>query len=68
MKLDVTTLEGAKAGSVDLNEAIFGLEPRADLLAVASAGSSQSARPVRTPSRIVRSIGRRRRSTSEGHR
>ena len=33
MKLDVTTLEGAKAGSVDLNEAIFGLEPRADLLA-----------------------------------
>jgi large subunit ribosomal protein L4 len=33
MKLDVTTLEGNTAGSVDLNEAIFGLEPRADLLA-----------------------------------
>jgi large subunit ribosomal protein L4 len=33
MKLDVTTLEGGSAGSVDLNEAIFGLEPRADLLA-----------------------------------
>src|SRR5919205_1490651 len=33
MKLDVTTLEGASAGSVDLNEAIFGLDPRADLLA-----------------------------------
>lgn len=33
MKLDVTTLEGAEAGSVDLNEAIFGLDPRADLLA-----------------------------------
>jgi large subunit ribosomal protein L4 len=33
MKLDVTTLEGTKAGSVDLNEAIFGLDPRADLLA-----------------------------------
>jgi large subunit ribosomal protein L4 len=33
MKLDVTTLEGGKAGSVDLDEAIFGLEPRADLLA-----------------------------------
>src|ERR687894_1178137 len=33
MKLDVTTLEGKTAGSVDLNEAIFGLEPRADLLA-----------------------------------
>jgi large subunit ribosomal protein L4 len=33
MKLDVTTLEGNTAGSVDLDEAIFGLEPRADLLA-----------------------------------
>ena len=33
MKLDVTTLEGANAGSVDLDEAIFGLDPRADLLA-----------------------------------
>lgn len=33
MKLDVTTLEGKKAGSVDLDEAIFGLDPRADLLA-----------------------------------
>lgn len=32
MKLDVTTLDGAGAGSVELNEAIFGLEPRADLL------------------------------------
>src|ERR671916_729551 len=33
MKLDVTTLEGSNAGSVDLNETIFGLDPRADLLA-----------------------------------
>jgi large subunit ribosomal protein L4 len=33
MKLDVTTLDGATNGSVELNEAIFGLEPRADLLA-----------------------------------
>jgi large subunit ribosomal protein L4 len=32
MKLDVTTLDGAGAGSVELNEEIFGLEPRADLL------------------------------------
>lgn len=32
MKLDVTTLDGAGAGSVELNETIFGLEPRADLL------------------------------------
>jgi large subunit ribosomal protein L4 len=33
MKLDITTLEGQAAGSVELDEAIFGLEPRADLLA-----------------------------------
>lgn len=32
MKLDITTLDGKKAGSVTLNETIFGLEPRADLL------------------------------------
>jgi len=32
MKLDITTLDGAGAGSVDLDETIFGLEPRADLL------------------------------------
>jgi large subunit ribosomal protein L4 len=33
MKIDITTLDGGSAGSVDLDEAIFGLEPRADLLA-----------------------------------
>jgi large subunit ribosomal protein L4 len=33
MKLDVTTLDGSAAGSVELDEAIFGLEPRTDLLA-----------------------------------
>ena len=33
MKLDIATLDGASAGSVELNEAIYGLEPRADLLA-----------------------------------
>jgi large subunit ribosomal protein L4 len=33
MKLEVTTLEGTAAGSVELDEAIFGLEPRADLIA-----------------------------------
>jgi large subunit ribosomal protein L4 len=33
MKLDITTLDGGEAGSVELDEAIFGLEPRADLLA-----------------------------------
>ena len=32
MKVDITTLEGASAGSVELDEAIFGLEPRADIL------------------------------------
>jgi len=32
MELKVTTLEGGEAGSVNLSEAIFGLEPRADLI------------------------------------
>jgi large subunit ribosomal protein L4 len=32
MKLDVITLDGAKAGEIDLDEALFGLEPRADVL------------------------------------
>ena len=32
MKLDVIKLDGKKAGSVDLDEALFGLEPRADVL------------------------------------
>ncbi|MBZ4021111.1 50S ribosomal protein L4 [Rhodobacter sp. TJ_12] len=32
MKLDVIKLDGGKAGSIDLNESLFGLEPRADIL------------------------------------
>ena len=32
MKTDVITLDAGKAGSIDLVEAIFGLEPRADIL------------------------------------
>ena len=32
MKLDVIKLDGSKAGSLDLDEALFGLEPRADIL------------------------------------
>ena len=32
MKADAIKLDGGKAGSVDLDEAIFGLEPRADIL------------------------------------
>ncbi|MBN8964850.1 MAG: 50S ribosomal protein L4 [Rhizobiales bacterium] len=32
MELKVTTLDGGEAGSVNLSEAIFGLEPRADLI------------------------------------
>src|SRR5215217_5679070 len=32
MKLDITTFDGGTAGSVDLDETIFGLEPRADIL------------------------------------
>lgn len=32
MKVDVITLTGGKAGSVDLDDAVFGVEPRADIL------------------------------------
>ncbi|ARC90044.1 50S ribosomal protein L4 [Rhodovulum sp. MB263] len=32
MKLDVIKLDGAKAGTVDLGDEIFGLEPRTDIL------------------------------------
>ena len=32
MKLDVIKLDGGSAGSVDLDEALFGLDPRADIL------------------------------------
>ena len=32
MKHDVTTFDAAAAGSVDLNDAIFGLDPRADII------------------------------------
>jgi large subunit ribosomal protein L4 len=33
VKIDMTSLDGKKAGSIELNEAIFGLEPRPDILA-----------------------------------
>jgi large subunit ribosomal protein L4 len=32
MELKIMTLQGAEAGTIDLPEAIFGLEPRADIL------------------------------------
>ena len=32
MELEITTLEGKEAGSVTLTDAIFGLEPRTDIL------------------------------------
>jgi large subunit ribosomal protein L4 len=32
MELKITTLEGSEAGSVNLSDAIFGLEPRSDLI------------------------------------
>jgi large subunit ribosomal protein L4 len=32
MKLDITTFDGGTAGSVELDETIFGLDPRPDLL------------------------------------
>jgi large subunit ribosomal protein L4 len=33
MKFDMTSMDGAAAGSLELSDAIFGLEPRADLIA-----------------------------------
>ena len=33
MKFDMTSMDGSAAGSLELNDAIFGLEPRADLIA-----------------------------------
>jgi large subunit ribosomal protein L4 len=33
MKIDVTSISGAAAGSLELNDEIFGLEPRQDLIA-----------------------------------
>ena len=33
MKLDITTVDGAAGGSIDLDDAIFGLVPRQDLIA-----------------------------------
>ena len=32
MKVEVKTLDAGQAGDVELNEAIFGLDPRADIL------------------------------------
>ena len=33
MKLDVVSLDNKKSGSIDLDDAVFGLEARKDLLA-----------------------------------
>lgn len=33
MKLNITTLDGGNTGDIELNDEIFGLEPRADLIA-----------------------------------
>ncbi|MGH6857995.1 MAG: 50S ribosomal protein L4 [Methylocella sp.] len=33
MKIDITSLDGESAGSIDLDDAIFGLAPREDLIA-----------------------------------
>jgi len=33
MKVDMTSIDGSAAGSLELSDAIFGLEPRADLIA-----------------------------------
>ena len=33
MKFDITSIDGSAAGTLDLSDAVFGLEPRADLIA-----------------------------------
>ena len=33
MKIDITSIDGSAAGSLELDDAIFGLEPRADIIA-----------------------------------
>lgn len=33
MKIDITSLDGTNAGAIELSDAIFGLEPRPDILA-----------------------------------
>jgi large subunit ribosomal protein L4 len=33
MKFDMTSIDGSSAGSLELSDAVFGLEPRADLIA-----------------------------------
>jgi len=33
VKIDVTSLDGASAGSIELSDDVFGLEPRTDLIA-----------------------------------
>jgi large subunit ribosomal protein L4 len=33
VKIEITSLNGGKSGEIELNDAIFGLEPRADILA-----------------------------------
>ena len=33
MKFDITSMDGSAAGSLDLDDTVFGLEPRVDLIA-----------------------------------
>ena len=53
MELKVMTLDGKAAGSVELPDAIFGLEPRPDILQRCVAGSSPSASAAPTRSRTA---------------
>ena len=43
MKVEVKTLDAKKSGDVELNDAIFGIEPRADILHRVVTGSLKSA-------------------------
>ena len=46
MKADVIKLDAKSAGSIDLDDAIFGLEPRADILHRVVRYQLENAKPV----------------------
>ena len=54
MKTDVLKLDAGKAGSIDLDDAIFGLEPRADILHRVCVGSGPVPKPAPIRSRPAR--------------
>ncbi len=58
MKVKVQTIDGAEAGDIELNEAVFGVEPRADILHRVVTwqlwNRRETARPTRERSDVAR--------------